>query len=245
MNRFKDILIVILTVGIVVSSLMCWLLYQPRKKEEGVTSDSQKKVNEAVAIINRYVDSSSGRHIPIKGDKNVLPSELYKNGTAIKGGLIDTVASALEIARKQLKQVSQAVITSQARVFKAEKKADSLQRVTFLYKSKNMQITYRPPAAGTNTNDPGELNYRYNDSLNVVQYRKKSWFLGAKKSYIEIFSNDPYTTVNSVKHLVLQQKEPVFGLRVQAVGNYSFSRQLLNIGPGIQLDINHFSLIVT
>ena len=77
----------------------------------------------------------------------------------------------------------------------------------------------------------------------MVQYWKKKWLFGSRVSYIDIFSSDPNTTINSAKRLVVRQNEPVFGLRVQAVSNYSFSRGMLNIGPGIQFDINRFSLV--
>lgn len=245
MNKFKNILIVILTAGLLITSFLAWRFNSQKNKAEDKSASNEETVNQAATIIDRYVDSAGRNHAMVKAEENVLPHDWYKNGTAIRGGLIDTVAKALNIARKQLQQVTQVATVSEARALKAEKRVDSLQRVTYFYKSKNLQMAYRPPLKTADSTDQGQFDYRYNDSITVAQYWKKKWLLGAKRSYVDIFSNDPNTTVNGVKRLVVEQKEPTFGLRVQAVGNYSFSRKLLNVGPGIQFDVKRFSIVGT
>jgi hypothetical protein len=246
MNKLKNTLIVILTAGLLITSYFAWYYHGQKNNAETKTVKNQKTVELAANIISRMVDSSGRNHTTISASGNVLPNDWYKDGTAIKGGFIDTVARALNIKnKKQLEEVTQISIKNEARALKAEKKVDSLQRITFFYKGKYMQLAYRPPMRPTDTTDQGQFDYKYNDSITVVQYWKRKWILGAKKSYIDIFSNDPNATVNGVKRMVVEQKEPTFGLRVQAVGNYSFSRKLLNIGPGLQFDFKRFSLVGT
>lgn len=170
MNKLKNTLIVILTAGLLIATFFAIKYYSLKEKAEEKTITNQKTVEQAAQIVDRYVDSAGRNHTVIKSDENVLSHDWYKNGTAIKGGLIDTVATALNIARKQLQQVTQIATVSQARALKAERSVDSLKRVTYFYKSRNLQMAYRPPIAGADSSDQGEFDYKYNDSLNVVQY---------------------------------------------------------------------------
>jgi hypothetical protein len=229
-----------------ITAYLAWHYHGQKNTAEIKTVKNQKTVDLAADIISRMVDSSGRKHATISASGNVLPNEWYKDGTAIKGGFIDTVARALNLKnKKQLEAVTQISITNEARALKAERKVDSLQRLTYFYKGKYMQMVYRPPVNPSDTTDKGQFDYKYNDSITVAQYWKRSWLLGAKKSYIDIYPNDLNATVNGVKRMVVEQKEPTFGLRVQAVGSYSFSRKLLNVGPGIQFDVKRFSLVGT
>lgn len=244
MNKLKNnILIAVLAALLLLAVTAAIHFYNRNKVAERKVSTDQRTVNQAARIIDRYVDSSGRNHAVISASENTLTAGWYKNGTAISGGLIDTVAKALNIAKKQLQEVTQVATVNQAKALRAEQTIDSLKRVTYFYKDKYLQLAYRPALNTLDTSDHGQFDFKYNDSLQVVQYWKRKWILGAKKSYVDIYSYDPRTTVNGVKRLVVQQNEPTFGLRVQAVGNYSFSRKLLNVGPGIQFDVKRFSLI--
>ncbi|WP_114937586.1 hypothetical protein [Mucilaginibacter endophyticus] len=245
MNRLTKIVIGLLVVGLIVSILYAKHEHWRAEKAEVQASTNQNVVSQAATIINHYIDTSKRNHIVISAGQNVLPQNWYKNGTAISGGLVDTVSAALNIAKKQLQEVTQIASVTQAKQLKAERTIDSLKRLTYYYKDKYLQLAYRPAIAGSDTSDHGQFDYKYNDELNVVQYWKRGWILGAKRSYIDIYSSDPRTTINGVKRLVVKQNEPTFGLRVQAVSNYSLSRKTLNIGPGLQFDFKRFSVIGT
>ncbi|GAA4341584.1 hypothetical protein GCM10023149_53970 [Mucilaginibacter gynuensis] len=243
-NTGFKIAIAVLFVALIGSG--CYIYYQGKdlKYAQSENTKSQATVKQAATIINRYIDTAGRKHVVVEDDENKLKNNWYQNGTAISGGLIDTVAQALNIARKQLQEITQVATVTKYEKLKAERKYDSLQRLTYYYKDKYLQLAYRPARPG-DTTDNGQFDFAYNDSLHVVQYWKRKWLLGAKKSYVDIFSSDPRTTVNGVKRLVVEQKEPTFGLRVQAVSNYSFSRKLLNVGPGLQFDFKRFSLVGT
>ena len=240
-NNLKNTVIIVL--GVLLASVSCWALYQKSQKEkaENKTSVNQKVVNQAATIINRYIDSSGRKHAVLSADSNHLPANWYQNGTAIKGGLVDTVAQALNIAKKQLEAITQVATITQAEKLSAQKQIDSLRHLTYYYQDKYLWIAYHPAKADDTTGN-GQFDFKYNDLLNIAQYWKKSWFLGAKKSYIDIYSNDVRTTVNGVKRLVVEQQQPAFNLRIQVVANYNFDNPVLNLGPGLQLDIKSLSL---
>lgn len=245
MNNFSKIIISVLAIGLIAAVIYGVVQHRLREKAENQSHLNQRTVNQATRIINSYVDSSQRKHAVIAADENILPPNWTKNGIAISGGLVDTVAQALNIAKNKLQQITQIATTTQAENLQAKRTIDSLKRLVYSYRDKYVQMTYRPALPGADSADNGQFDFKYNDSLNVVQYWKKKWFLGAKKSYIDIYSNDPRTTVNGVKRLVVEQRSPVFGLRVQGVSSYSFSRKLLNVGPGVQFDIGKFSLVGT
>jgi chemotaxis signal transduction protein len=244
MNKLSSIIIGTLALGLVAAIAFGLYERKQRYKAETQTASTQKVVSQAAKIIDHYIDSSKRNHVVISADSNQLEEKWYKNGTAISGGIVDTVTAALNIAKKQLQEVTQIASQTKADKLQALKTIDSLKQVTYYYKDRYLQLAYRPARTG-DTTDNGQFDFKYNDSLNVVQYWKKDWFLGSKKSYIDIYSNDPRTSINGVKRLVVKQEQPTFGLRVQAVSNYSFSRKVLNVGPGIQFDIKRFSLIGT
>jgi hypothetical protein len=236
--QIKNIAIAALTLLLLITAAFAWNQKNLKEKAERQTAGSRQVVTQAATIINRYIDGSSRRHAVISADSNQLPHNWYANGIAISGGLVDTVAEALKIAKDKLQQITQVATTTQAAQLKAEKKIDSLQRLTYYYHDRYLQLAYRPADSTGN----GQFDFIYNDSLNVVQYWKRNWLLGAKKSYIDIYSNDARTTINGIKRLVVEQKENPFGVRVQAMASYDFSRKLISIGPGLQIDFKRLSL---
>ena len=239
--QIKNIAIAALTSLLLITAALAWHQKTLKEKAEGQTAGSRQIVTQAATIINRYIDGSSRRHAVISADSNHLTNNWYTNGIAISGGLVDTVAEALKIAKDKLQQVTQIATVTKAAQLKAEKKIDSLQRLTYYYHDRYLQLAYRP-AYATDSTGNGQFDFAYNDSLNVVQYWKRNWLLGAKKSYIDIYSNDPRTTVNGIKRLVVEQKEPKLGVRILAMASYDFSRKLITIGPGLQVDFKHLSL---
>lgn len=241
-DKLYKVIIAVLGIALIIATIICVVEHNKRSNAENQSASSQKVVSQAATIINHYIDTSKRNHVVISSDSNKLSQDWYKNGTAISGGLVDTVTAALNIARKQLQEVTQIASETRAAKLKADKTIDSLKQVTYFYKDKYLELAYRPAKVGDTTSN-GEFEFKYNDSLNVVQYWKRAWLLGAKKSYIDIYSNDPRTTINGVKRLKVEQKEPAFGLRIQAVSNYNFSRGLINAGPGVQFDYKRLSLV--
>ncbi|OOQ57135.1 hypothetical protein [Mucilaginibacter pedocola] len=243
MSKLTNVIIAALFLLFAGTTAFAIFEHKQRIKSDRIIGSNRKTVNQAATIINHYLDTNSRQHTVIAADENKLPAKWYKNGTAISGGLVDTVTKALNIAKKQLIEITRIAGTVRAEKLKAERKYDSLQRITYFYKDKYLQLSFRPALKNSDTTDNGEFSFRYNDSINIVKYWKRKWFLGAKKNYIDIFSNDARTTINGVDRLIVEQHKPDLEISLQMTGNYAPYRHLFYFGPGVQLNFDRFSVI--
>ncbi len=69
--------------------------------------------------------------------------------------------------------------------------------------------------------------------------------IGRYITYTDIWASDKRIKIAGIDKLTIKQEEPQFGLRIQGVANYSFSRDVINMGPGLQFDFGRFSAIGT
>lgn len=242
MKNLKNYLMVALIL-IAVGSIIAALHFK-RKSESVVALPDQvkKQVQAEATIIARKVDKEGLQHVTIKETENIIPID-RKDRIAISQGVMDTTAKALArvgILEKQLQSLTIINSTLTAENLKA-KQIIKDGRVAYGYKDKYVNLEYTPPST-TDTLDKGKFDFAYNADLNIVQYWKRNWFLGAKHSYIDIYSNDPRTTVNGVKRLKFEQKQPIFGLRIQAGANYNPQTGSAGFGPAARFDVGRFSI---
>lgn len=242
---FSIIRTILLFVVLPALVFICYMLYcewQNAMKTAQNLKDRRETVKEKIAvdaeIIARKIDKDSLRHVTILANGNE-----YTNADLNKtANILDTTALAIGILKKQIKELTIIASTTQAQKLKAYALLDSQKRVTYMYRDKFLTLAYRPPIMLTDSIDQGEFDFAYNDSLTVTQYQKRNWFLGQKKSYIDIYSNDPRTTVNGVKRLTVKQDAPAFGLRAQGMATYNVNNQNLMFGPAIRFDFGRFSI---
>lgn len=242
---FSVIKTVLLFIILPALCVICYLLYaewQDAAKLAKNLKDRRENVVEKIAvdakIIARKIDKDSLRHATIAADENEYTNtDLHKTAN-----ILDTTALAIGILKKQIRELTVIATTSQAQKLKAYALLDSQKRVTYMYRDKFLTLAYRPAPVPADSVDFGEFDFAYNDSLTVTQYQKRNWFLGQKKSYIDIYSNDPRTTVNGVKRLTVKQDSPAFGLRAQGMATFNLNNQNLLIGPAIRFDFGRFSI---
>lgn len=189
--------------------------------------------------IKEYRDSANRNHTVIENVPTV------KETLDKLMPFVDSVSKALDVKPKQVESVIVVPTETQAKqVAFMQKKVDSLQRLTYYYKDKYLQLAIRSgnPA---DTTDKGDFDFKYNAELAISQYWKRRKFLGiglgAKQSYIDISSDDPRTTIMGVKKYTVKQKQPSFGLRVQAIQNYSFISNSASTGLRASFDLRHLS----
>src|SRR5690606_27838210 len=84
-------------------------------------------------------------------------------------------------------------------------------------------------------------SFKYDFNFETMQYWDRDWFLGRKKSYTNIWSKDPRVTIKGFQRLTIENKEPSYGLRVQANANWNPETGAVGYGPGLRVDIDRFS----
>ncbi len=198
----------------------------------------RNKVQTEAKIIARQVDKFGSEHVTIKATENLYPLSAIKS-PAVSVPLLDTIAMALKIRTKQLEEALRIQGTMKASNLRANYVIDSLKRRTVVYRDRYVNLSYTPNQADSAA---GTFDLAYNADIKVAQYYKRNWFLGAKKSYIDIWSVDPRLTINGVDRYKVEQKAPSFGLRVQAAGNVNPQTGAYGAGLGARIDFNRFSL---
>lgn len=226
-------------------AIACVMLYNKLCDTKKLATDLKQRreiVKEKIAvdakIISRKYDKDSLRHATIEANGN----EYTPASLSTTENILDTAALAIGILKKKIESLTIIASTSQAEKLKAYELLDSQKRQTFAYRDKFLKLAYRPASNKNDTLDKGEFDYAYNDSVSVIQYGKRKWLLAAKKSYIDIYSNDPRTTINGVKRLTVKQDVPTFGLRIQGISTYNVESKRILAGPAIRFDINRFSI---
>ena len=230
----------ILIAALIVVSVYCWRLSRELAQRDQVKQKQVAAVQAEAEIIARKVDKQGLQHATIEAARNVIPYSVVRE-PAVSPGILDTTAMAIGILKKQIQDLTVVNTTLKAENLKAQQFIAANNKPAYRFSDKWLNVTYTPGNPGDST-DKGSFDFAYNADLNITQYWKRKWFLGAKKSYIDIYSNDPRTTVNSVKKLTVEQDAPSFGLRVQAASSYNFRTGMITAGPGLQFDFKRFSI---
>lgn len=239
MNNFIKILpwgILIVLLGLYLSDLV-YIGKQPT-----VTAISYKNVNDTVKDVKTYKDKEGNEHITFKNDQNVITKAEIKNPDRPKTTILDTVAENIGVAASEIERITRFSVQMEARALKAERERDEYkQQLYFAYSDNYVRLRFTPPAEN-DTLGNGTFDFGYNIDLDITQYFKRKWFLGAKHSYIDISSKDKRATIGGVRQLTVEQKTPQFGLRLQGSANYNPQNGALGIGPAVRIDLGRFSV---
>ncbi|WP_231489925.1 hypothetical protein [Pedobacter sp. Leaf170] len=223
---------------LIIVALVCvigWLLLKPTPVNLNVKDIIEK---ESPQKVREYVDSQGNTHTEYDITNSVVSRADVRNPN-IPLGIVDTSAMLLKIARTQLVQVTRIASMTRDSLMQARFEKNALQKRIARYDDKFVQLSYTP---NEDTTKAGIFSFAYNNEVTVSQYRKRKWFLGAKKSYIDITSNDPRTKINGLKSLIIEQKQPDFGLRIQAASNYNPQTGSIGFGPAARIDLGRFSI---
>lgn len=240
-KNHQPIIIAVLSLLLVCS--ITWAIRERGAKEIAKSiSDPDKVLSNPVApSVKQFVDSLKQNHNTFENTTNVV------NGkeVAVSKGLVDTISKMSNIKPDQITDWKQIAVRSEGRALRAERMVDSLQRETFFYKDRFLQLVYRRgnPA---DTTDKGSFDFTYDADLSVTQYSQRGKILGlpigARKMFTDIYSNDPRTTIRGFRTFRVEQKQPQYGFRLQAVTGYSTRSNELLMGMGGQLDFGRLSI---
>jgi hypothetical protein len=162
--------------------------------------------NGEAKIINRYIHDSV-EHVVIK--EVPVKTAAEKSG-AVGSGYLDTLTRALKIAVKQVDEVTKVNADLRAERVALRETINN----KFEYSDKWLRLIY--------DKDSNTVDFNYDVSLNVVKYWKRSWPLGQKKYYNDIYSDDKRVSVSAVKRFTLEEKKQKrLGLGISAGYCYS------------------------
>lgn len=237
----KNLIIAVSVIVAITALIFSLRLLSKINEKEKEKTEVKKAIQVEAEIISRKVDKQGIEHVTIEAAKNVLPVTMVKSSTAVGAGILDTTALAIGILKNQVKDLLVINSTLKAENLKAREEIRNGQRY-LSYSDKTLGMSYRPPLT-SDTSDNGTLNLDYyNSKISVTQYWKRKWFLGTKKGYIDISTDDVRNTINGVKQLTVVQETPRFGVRLQGSVNYIPTTGKYGFGPAMRVDIGRFSV---
>lgn len=187
-----------------------------KEKDSGLTPIAKEAVRVEVESVKKNIDRKGFNHAVISDKENVIRNISELDTSARKE--LDSVTKLLAIERQQLKEWRQYGVSLQA-------KLDAVKTDTsFRYSDKWANIEFVKPK---DTLSSGHFNFSYNADVNYAEYWRKSWFLAPKKHYIDFWISDPRATINSVKRVKFEVKEPFVKVDVNAGAYYT---DQLNVG---------------
>lgn len=241
------ILICVLFIALI--GVTVWAFSERSKKADAIAqlSSAKKTNNAAASLVKKFTDPDGVNHSVFKEPNKPLSPKDIKNGTAvISKGKLDTISKSIDIKSDQVEYWIKVAYASEARALRAERAVDSAGRVSSFYKSKFIELNYRPALVGDTINTNGYFDYRYNVDLAVTKYSQRKKILGLKigekERFIDFASNDKQATISGMNTFSVKQNEPAFSAALQAVSRYNLYTKTIAPGIGIQLAYKRLSL---
>lgn len=200
--------------------------------------ESQKKDREyqnlvstgaKAAVIEEYIRDSIP-HVVFE-DRLIQDSETAKR-LAISKSYADSLEKALNISLNKIDQVTKVNAKLKANVVLQPDQANNL-----VYQDKWLKLDLNK--------DSNQLGLSYDVGLNIVRYSDKTWLLGKKKSFIDIYSDDPRVKILGLQTFrVEEKKKSPFGIGVSiGYGIFNQDNQLKTtpyVGVGLNYNLINF-----
>jgi len=215
-------------------------LIQSEKEKNSYKKEKQEvsqKIQTEAKEIARKVDEDGIETVlhNITGNK-VGPKKAASAGAKI----IDTTAMALDIRTKQLKQIMSVNGTLAMENLQLKKQLNAANRPFYTYSGNGLDLRFTPPS-GIEADTIATADFTANVGITATQYWKRDWFLGSKKSILAVRPNSKNFKINGAEFVEVEQKQPTFGLRVQANTSYNFDTGEIGYGPAVRFDVGRFS----
>ncbi|MGG5507905.1 MULTISPECIES: DUF6808 domain-containing protein [unclassified Myroides] len=219
----RNLIIIVLSCFTIALCIVSYNQYASKKQEQ-VRYKELLLSSGKNEVVKEYIRDSIKHTVFV--EKKVKDTELEKR-LAISSQYADSLERALKVSITQIKQVTKVNAELDA-TLKLVKQTDG----TITYQDKWLSLLYQPTSE--------TLDLKYNVSLNIARYSKRSWFLAEKKDYIDIYSDDPRVTIRGLNSFSLQEKPPRrFGLGLSTGYALSVSNGQFVTQPYVGIGVNY------
>lgn len=229
MNKIKNLTIGFLLFALILCASL--LIVEKRRPVPEPEKTESKAVELDAKIIARKVDKQGIEHVILEETNRVTGMNDLSLEAKIE---IDSLAKLIEIKDKQLREYYATNMQLKTGLLKAEESIDSINQRTFTYSDSYINAKF------FNTDTADYFDFSYNAELSHIKYWKRDKLLGmrigAKRNYIDIFSNDPRMTISGAKHLVIEDRESPWTFRAGGSALYVPHADILGYGPKVSVD---------
>lgn len=170
------------------------------------STEKEQQFNDLVStgakatVIKEYIRDSI-EHVVYQD--RVIPDNLAAKRLAISKSYADSLEKALKISLNKIDQVTKVNAELKAKVQLKPNEANNL-----VYQDRWLTLNYNQ--------DSNQVAVNYDVGLNIARYSDKSWFLGKKTNYIDVYSDDPRVTIKGLQTFrVEEKKESPFSIGLQ------------------------------
>lgn len=227
----KNVLIFLLILACVVLTWL-WLTKQPDRADTPIEKAAKQTVEIEAKRLKKKADSLGREHAILDETNHIISQAgLNQSTDTVVNSTVDSLTTLLGIERRNFRSYVQA----------QTKVVDSLMRATktdkgYEYSDRWVSLSLTTPTA----TDSAMFAFSYNAEVNYLQYWKRSWILGRKKSYMDIWLSDPRARVNGVKRLIVEPNPKTVSVDLMAVGEYY--RDAALFGGGVSVDVGRLRL---
>ena len=201
------------------------IIHQDAKKRQQDHSIAQLIENRSQnTIVEKYIRDSVVH--------TVFQDRLINNTTnekqiAIGKTFADSLESALKMSIDKINQVTKVNARLEAKLALITK-----QNGTKTHQYQFLNLSYNPE------ND--SLQVAYNLQLNEARYQQKKWLFGTPQNYINVYSDDPRITINSLKSYRIKEAPPNrFGIGFNAGYGIGIDRNNVRLIPYVGVGLNY------
>lgn len=211
---------------IILLGITCFNLNAHNNDLEKAQDVSDKRVTMATKVLDKYNDDQGRQHLVIESG---VISKNQKSALMKNTGLIDTVATALKIAKNRINELT--VIKASLEALLLKGKVNPTTNIVE-YKDAYADISYNPIDT--------TFGLKYNVKLITAGYQKKTGFLNlSRTNVLDLYSEDKRVKINGVERFQVEVPDPNFGVRGQVKAQYNFAEK--TISPAATLEANYKS----
>lgn len=204
------------------------IIHQDARKSQQDESFAQLISNQGEnSIIEKYTRDSVVHTV---FQDRLINNDSNEKRIALGKTFADSLEKALKMSVDKIDQVTKVNARLEAQMALLTKSTD--KGPLKYHQDKNLNLVYNPQ------ND--SLKFAYNLELIDARYSEKKWLLGAKKNYIDIYSNDPRITVNGAKTYRIKEDPPNrFGLGLQTGYGLGKDGNVIRLMPYVGIGLNY------
>lgn len=205
------------------------IIHQDARKSQQDDSFAQLISNQGEnSIIEKYTRDSVVHTV---FQDRLINNDSNEKRIALGKTFADSLEKALKMSVDKIDQVTKVNARLEAQMALLTKITDKGQPLKY-HQDKNLDLVYNPQ------ND--SLTFAYNLELIDARYSEKKWLLGAKKNYIDLYSNDPRITVNGAKTYRIKEDPPNrFGIGLQTGYGLGKDGNVIRLLPYVGIGLNY------
>lgn len=238
-KTYKNIILItiFIVVGIVAYCYIRNLVEENQQLKEQANVLKLQKQGTTVKVETRYKDTSGDNHIVIDQKANTISDQALKEGSAVRIGLLDTVSTALKVAKDQIDMITKVNYTLSKTNFLLQRRIDSVTKKP-VYNFSDNHLNYTEVGDSTRVG-----SYTYNGDLITTDYSKKKIpIIGRTFNYTDIYSTDSSFKINSVNRLTIEHATKPWSVKLRAGALYNIDNFHQLIGGKIELGYKNFNL---